>query len=259
MPGRLRDHLLETRDTDSFPFVLSVLNEKAPRGATCVETIAALILRSKSDPQVLEDLVRAAGWDVALAVHHNARPAVKRGDFGEMITTESVEDFDGWEVPVRKLRYQIDPNQTLPGADVVAFVRDGDGEVLGLTFLESKYRKDPPRDLAIVAHDQLAADRERSFATTLNFMANRLAELNEPLYASFIRYIGSGEARQDSYGVALICDRARWSDEIIHDLAGESELLEPLLLRVAQFDELTQLVDAVYEALAWKALDDDEQ
>lgn len=111
------------------------------------------------------DLLEAAGWVVAGAAVATGRISVRRGDFGEVLAAEAVEAFDDLVIPVRKLRYQIDPNQPLSRADIVAFELEADGEVDGLQFTESKYRTAPSNSVIVDAIDQLEVDRRRQFAT----------------------------------------------------------------------------------------------
>jgi hypothetical protein len=145
----------EDHDQVTYKFGLSSVAASCER-AELIAGLATLMASNKSDPQVTADLLAAAGWAPAIAALRKGRISVRRGDFGEVLAAEAAEDFDGLVVPVRKLRYQIDPNQTLPGSDVVAFVfsDDGSDELDDLEFIESKYRTNPPTDIAVDAHER---------------------------------------------------------------------------------------------------------
>lgn len=171
MTVSLADLFDEAEDEATYKFVLSSVTPACGR-PDLVDGLAQLLASNKADPRVTADLLNAAGWAPAIAALRKGRVSVRRGDFGEALAAEAAEALDEMVVPVRKLRYQIDPNQTLPGSDVVAFVLDDDGGIDDLEFIESKYRTAPHLDLAVEAHDQLAADRDGGYATTLNFRLN---------------------------------------------------------------------------------------
>jgi hypothetical protein len=74
-------------------------------------------------------MARALGWQDALARLRRGRESIRRGDFGEALACEILEAVDDLSVPIRKLRYQTDPEHTLHGTDVVGFQLRDDGSV----------------------------------------------------------------------------------------------------------------------------------
>ena len=225
--------------------------------ADFIEALATGVAASKADPAVTADLLKAAGWEVAGAPLRGGTVSVRRGDFGEVVATEAIEALDDLVVPVRKLRYQIDPNQTLPGADVVAFDVGEEGDVSGLQFTESKYRTKPEKAILVKAIDQLEADRQKKFATTLNFLAHRLHETIHPLYTEFMRYLTARGRRDDSYGVCLTCDTEQWTGAPLEEAAELPDLLQPLLVRVVTLDDPNDLIDQVCAKLELELIPDD--
>ena len=225
--------------------------------ADVIEALATCVAASKADPAVTADLMEAAGWGVAGAPLRTGRAAVRRGDFGEVVATEAIEALDDLVVPVRKLRYQIDPNQTLPGADVVAFDVGEEGNVTSLQFTESKYRTKPEKAILVEAIDQLEADRQKKFATTINFLAHRLHEISHPLYTEFMAYLAARRRRDDTYGVCLTCDAENWTGAPLEEAAELPELLQPLLVRVVTLDDPNDLIDQVCAKLELELIPDD--
>jgi hypothetical protein len=249
-------HFEQQCDEDTYAFVVSDVQTLTERAAL-VPALAELMARNKSDPAVTADLLRSAGWEVALAPLRAGRISVRRGDFAEVLAAESAESFDGLLVPVRKLRFQIDPNQTLPGNDVVGLVMSEAGEVDDLEFIESKYRTTPPLDIAVDAHEQLAGDRDTGYATTINFMAHRLRELDHGLYELFIEFLGDRGIREARHTVALCFDQSAWDERILERLDELEEHLPVLWVRRFSFDDAADLVNDVYEHLKWDVIGDD--
>ncbi len=217
-----------------------------------VDALATWVADNKTDPTVTADLVAAAGWAVATAPLLAGRISVRRGDFGEVLAAEAIEAFDDLVIPIRKLRYQIDPNQTLPGSDIVAFELGDDGDLLGLHFCESKYRTKPGRGIMVEAIDQLDGDREREFATTINFLAHRLRETDTELYGRFLSYLRLRSERTDSFGVCLTCDETASTDGPVEAAADLPEVAEPLMLRVVPLPDTIALIDAVCARLNYE-------
>jgi hypothetical protein len=252
----LTHHFEQRCDEDTYMFVVSDVQALAARTAL-VSALAELMARNKCDPAVTADLLRSAGWDVALAPLRAGRISVRRGDFAEVLAAESAESFDGLLVPVRKLRYQIDPNQTLPGNDVVGLVMSEAGVVDDLEFIESKYRTTPSLDIAVDAHEQLAEDRDTGYATTINFMAHRLRELDPELYELFIDFLRDRGIREARHTVALCFDQSAWDERILERLDELDEHLPVLWVRKFPLDDAVALIDDVYARLKWDVIDHD--
>ena len=211
MTPSLADHFSEQRDTTRHQFERSEIRLISTRDQL-VSALAVLLETNKSDPSVTSRLLTSLGWSVALAPLQPGRDAVRRGDFGEMLAAEAAVAYDGSIVPVRKLRYQIDPNQTLPGSDVVAFVIDDDYAVINLNFIEAKYRNHPSSGLAVEAYQQIIDDRAQGYPTTLNFIAHRLSEIDPILFASFLRFLEVRQIVETFATVSLSFDAAHWKE-----------------------------------------------
>lgn len=235
----------------SADFGLSSVTEIAAEREDLVDALATWVADNKTDPAVTADLLEAAGWAVAGAAVAPGRISVKRGDFGEVLAAEAIKAFDGLVIPISKLRYQIDPNQTLPGADIVGFDLDDDGDVNGLHFSESKYRTVPPKAIIVEAIEQLADDRQRQFATTIHFLANRLRETNLDLYERFVSYLKKRDDRTDSYSVCLTCDDEKLTNDLIDEVDDLPEVLQPMMLRVVPLHAAVDLIDAVCAKLTY--------
>ena len=256
MTVSLADHFREKKDEESYNFIRSEI--RATSGPDdVVEALAALVAKNKSDPDVTSDLLSTLGWSAAMAALRPGRVPVAKGDFGEVLVAEAAEAFDGAVVPVRKLRYQVDPNQTLPGSDVVAFVLNDGGEIDTLDFIESKYRACPSPNLAVDAHDQIAADRHNGYGTTLSFIANRLCEQDSPLYKPFMRYLSDRGVQDTMTTVGLSFDETRWDEAVATRLDDLPNLLRRLRLRLFFLKDANELIDAVHTRVLGQVAEND--
>jgi hypothetical protein len=250
----LFDH---STDEVRYRFVLSRLSPTAER-ELLIERLTEFLRDAKVNPSVTADLTRALGWTVAAAPLRAGRVSVRRGDFGEMLAAQAAISIDGQVVPVAKLRYQIDPNQTLPGCDLVAFELDDNGDITNIEFSEVKYRSVPTSAIAVIAHDQLAADARKQFATIISFIAHRLKESNRPLYDAFIRYLEHQGTTESSHAIVLSIDSKGWQTAIADELEEVADLLNGLWLRSIECPEAQSLIDEVYARLGWEPTEDEE-
>ncbi len=253
---RFSDHFNEELDESTYTFAFSQVRPICDR-ETLVGTLADVLTQAKSDPEVTADLLEAVGWTTAVADLRQGRPTVRRGDFAEALAAEACQELDGSLVPIRKLRYQIDPNQTLPGEDVIAFVTDESDTIKALEFVEVKYRARPSANIAVAAHKQLTDARKSAYATTINFVAHRLKESDPVLYKTFMAFLGERETWDDRHTVVLSLEASNWSDTIAVNLDDLDEHLPKLKFRIFPFENSVTLIDEIYDKVLLDATEDD--
>jgi hypothetical protein len=239
-------------------FVTSDFAPRLPLDEPQLDELANLVIDSIADRAVVQRMAELLGDDAALARLAAGRTSVVRGDFGEVFAAACVEILEGWRVPVRKLRFKIDPEQTQPGTDIVAIRMNGD-EVDALEFIESKLRTGAGLHVAVEAHEQLRADLEKGFGDILEFTAERLAESQPATYEALLRYLERrdlDEESPDQFGIVLVWDRRMWDERVLDNLEDADPLVQPLHVRAAQFEELAYLVASVYARVGLEVLDD---
>jgi hypothetical protein len=236
------------------PFEVDDLSELGERQPAHVTYLAYLLERAKTDPAVKEDILGLVGWRPRAG-----RPLIRKGEFGEVVAAAELEEFDRFSVPIKKLRHQIDPEQTQPGNDVVAFVLSEDGEIQRLVFAECKLRTTSDVRAATAAHAQLVADREIGFADILAFILKRFHEQRHPLLDPLRRYLRRRDiSDRGDYQVALIWDGAQWGEAVIDRLDPLPDLLDPLTVRVTLCMTLADLVDEVFNEAGMDIVEDEE-
>jgi hypothetical protein len=244
------------RNPSPYGFEVTDLAEGTQPGPDLVSGLGEIVVRTKTRPEVLERMARALGWEDALARLRRGRKSIRRGDFGEALACEILEAVDDLSVPIRKLRYQTDPEQTLHGTDVVGFQLRDDGSVEDLHFLECKLRTFRDLTAGVEAHNQLLNDRLAGYADTLMFLADRLHETNPVLLEAFEMYLGERDrAERGSYGVMLVWDSDRWDEDVLARVDEIAERLTPLHVRIALAFELATLIERVYDSIGVQVVD----
>lgn len=253
--------LVWTQRSESAAYeVVDFLEHTVPSDAV-VAYLAGKVVSAKFDPTYLLRLAALLGWDAVSNRFVNGRATLKKGEFGEVLAAAQLEECDGWVIPIQKLRYQMDPGQTLPGTDLLAIRLDRDtGAVTQLAFLESKLRlkKDPVGPGAVVeAHNQLAFDRKAAFAGILEFVLARLYEQNSPILEPLERYLLSRAPHPNEiHFVSVVFDDGAWSEELISGLDTLPELLEPLTVYATRTPKLWDLIERVLSVAGLEPVDD---
>ena len=150
-------------------------------------------------------------------------PTLRLGYFGEMVAATCLRDFDGCWIVVPKPSFAIDPNQSLPGTDVLAAFLNG-GEIECLVFVEAKVRTSRSRSVVLQAARQSISDSQHAYASMIGFVVRRLYESHDQMHGPFLRYLGRRHdgASDDLPFVYLVLERGAWSDDdvdLLDDLA----------------------------------------
>ncbi len=182
---------------------------------------------------------------------------VKRGDFGEAITTEYLKRVEGFDIPVIKLRYKVTANQTLPGTDCLT-LKVSNGTLVEVGYVESKLRTAVDVSVAVEGAKQLAQDASRAVPEILTFVSRQLRESRNPLTNLFESYLFDRNADLDVYILMILHESTKWNERILVNLEDEQVALEPLQVYVAKIAELGRLADATFSQLGMEVLEDDD-
>jgi hypothetical protein len=244
------------RSPSPFHFDVSDFTESG-RDRGTLHGLGQMVVRAKTDPSVLERMADVVGWPDAAARLRRGRVGIRRGDFGEALASELLEVFGNLRVPVRKLRYQTDPEQAMHGTDIVGFAIGKDGEIEDLHFVECKLRTYRNLPAGVEAHNQLAKDRAAGYADTLMFLADRLAETEPMLFDAFMSYLkGRARPERGTHGIVLVWELAEWDEDVLTRVNEVESLINPLHIRVVQLGKLATLVEEVYDAIGADVVDD---
>ncbi|MCY4320540.1 MAG: SAVED domain-containing protein [Alphaproteobacteria bacterium] len=103
----------------------------------------------------------------------------RSGDLGEILATEFVEEWLGYEVPVRKLRDKDHRDMAMRGEDVIGVAYDDDDRLILLKG-EAKSAQALSRSTVEKARKRLDEDYGRPSAHSLIFVGRKLIQSDDP-------------------------------------------------------------------------------
>jgi len=225
-----------------------------------VEDLARRIMEAKSSRSYLEAYAGRLNW-AFLGQRLAAGPlTLRRGDFGEVVAMGWLEDFSKLVVPVKKLRLQIRPGQSLVGTDAVGFRLDN-GVVVGAHFLESKLRTTAAfiDAVGVQAYKQLVQDREDHFREILQFVHEWLFNFQNDLVEPVTVYLETLDSPDDhSHEIVLLIERDEWDDAVLTNLDSEAGELPNCSTHVLLAESLSSLVDKAFAKVGAAVIEDME-
>jgi len=174
---------------------------------------------------------------------------MKKGYFGESLTSFLVSEYSGYYIPVKKLHYRISPNQSLPGTDVIGFkVREG--AISGICFAESKLRTRYETQIGSSAYKQLITDYDTKQSGFLYFILKILHDKSDPFFNLLMHYMEPlySTLGNDEFIVSLIIDNSVWSDTILSNIQSDvNDTYPKTIVFAGKINDLENLIDGVYE------------
>jgi hypothetical protein len=260
MPMVLTDWIegVERTPPASAHFVTIDGRELIEHSDSLIEDLARRVMEAKSSRSYLEAYADRLPWGF-LSQRLSAGPEkVRRGDFGEVVAAGWLEDFTGLAVPVKKLRLQVNPGQTLPGTDAVGF-HVVDGVVSRAHFLESKLRTTSAflTNVGVQAYAQLRSDRADWFLEILQFMHERLFEVGHPLAEPVTAYLeGRASPDDDAHHIVLLVEDSIWDEEVLTNVDAEPDDLPNCTVHVLKCVDLSGLVDETFAKIGVELIPD---
>jgi hypothetical protein len=209
--------------------------------------LVQLVLDNLIGLDFIELLANALGDEVTLNWVRDSTPGrapMQRGDFAEILTGALLIEFDGYEVPIKKLRYRVSADDSLTGGDVLALRADTDGSIIGTCLAETKFRSTPATRAAVDAYEQLEKQARQALPDIYRFVTQRLTEIGHPLGAALLRFLGSG-SNDDlaEYRIELVWDLDAWREDVLNELDDLEPSLHPLTVDVVRIEQLVELVE----------------
>lgn len=187
-------------------------------------------------------------------------PTLRLGYFGEMVAATCLRDFDGCWIVVPKPSFAIDPNQSLPGTDVLAAFLNG-GEIECLVFVEAKVRTSRSRSVVLQAARQSISDSQHEYASMIGFVVRRLYESHDQMHGPFLRYLRRRHdgASDDVPFVYLVLERGAWSDDDADLLDDLAPLPQGFRVSVVEIEKLAELVQESYARIGMAVDEHDDE
>jgi hypothetical protein len=240
--------------------VVDITELDAPSAAV-KDHLCDLLRESALDLEFLEDMTRRLGWAKAEAIVRQRLPAnstARRGRFGEVVGVFTLNQFNGYVVPIEKAHFAITGGQSQPSTDAVLLQVDH-GVVTEVCFVESKLRTRADNFAGVEGVQQLQADYTREIPDMLAFTAARLFDRGEPLYDAFMEYMGSreDERERDSFRLLLFYDVSAWSERCLTNLEEDSPTASPLTVHTTRVTGLAELVGELFDRVGVSVVDDE--
>ncbi len=255
---------LEGRERNPAPsthFATIDATEMVPHTDELVDDLSRRVIAAKSSRAYLEKYVGRLSWDF-LSQRLAAGPAkLRRGDWGEVVAMAWIEDFSGFIVPVKKLRLQMTPGQSLPGTDAVALEVD-QGQVVRCHFLESKLRTTNAflTTVGLEAYRQLEAESQDGFLEILQFVHEWMHNLGHELVEPLTKHLEGRETiEDDGHDVVLLVDSGVWDDEVLVELDSQAGSLPLCTVHVLQCADMAALVDETFRRIGVEVISMDEE
>jgi hypothetical protein len=165
-------------------------------------------------------------------------PSTMKGNLAEIVLAEYIVDSSAVDLPIYRLRYNPNVDQSMKGDDVLAF--DLDSDPIRIVVGEAKYRGSSTRVAADEMIDGLMRAKRAGLPASLTFVADRLYELQEISLANRVMdcvLLFSQDALRIDY-VGLLMSDARASDRVNVHTPTELHRLALISLNLAKPDEL---------------------
>ena len=225
--------------------------------------LADLICIERFEPKFLADVAECLGWNdtnqLILAKKMPKKANAKRGEFGETLTNAILEQFHGYKIPVRKLRFKITSGQSLPATDSLA-LRLEQGSISEVCYIESKLRTCHDDGVAVDGCNQLQDDYLCKLPDILTFVASQLYERNDPLYEPFKIYMRDRRDTKDrdTFRLSLCWDSLQWQEKVLEKLQENVGSLPKLTIYAIRLKNLRQITEEVFAAIGISEVSDDD-
>jgi len=118
------------------------------------------------------NLFRIRGLDISRLSPYPTNNKTQSGNFAEVVIAEYLSAATSASLPVYRLRYNPNVDQSMKGDDVLLF--DLDSDPVRIIVSESKFRGIPSKDAVIEITDGLIRSNKGSLPTSLMFVTDRL-------------------------------------------------------------------------------------
>jgi hypothetical protein len=241
------------RSPSPYSFDVIDLAEQAEISDRIYEELVRLVRDAYFDPHFLQEVAQRYGWtkvyEKVITPGIPERAQVKRGDFGEALANGLLEELYGYAIPVKKLRFKVSPDQTLPGTDVLALRVTGNASLEEVCFVESKLRTVRDLNAGVEGYEQLKSDFETNRQDILRFVATRLESSEQAVRNGFLEYFFSRAELPalETFRLFLWWDTSTWSEDVLQVLEENEVKLDNLTSHAARIHQLRQVTDKAFE------------
>jgi hypothetical protein len=216
------------------------------------------------EPTFLEDMAKYLGWNRVrkdiVARKVPTAPNIRKGNFGEALMAIILEHFQGYYIPVPKLWFAIEGNQSLPATDFLALKIDKNKSISEVCFVETKLRGSSDKYAAVKGYRQLLEDYRLSSPDILIFVASMLHYSKNPLFRIFASYMRDRRdpPNIDSFHLGLCWENKLWNESVLKNLDDEEVVFDNLTVSVVCINGICELTDEMLDKLSIKEVPADD-
>jgi hypothetical protein len=215
------------------------------------------------DIKLLKHLAEELGWDrvkdefISPSIPPEGS-TIKKGDFGEILFSGILEEFQGYSIPFYKVHYKFIAEQSLPRTDILA-LKIEDDKVIEVCFIESKLRMSKDVYAAKKGSEQLYADYNIKLPDILKFTVKILNDKKSELLNPFIKYLLDRKINTnlDNFRLSLCWEKKLWDEKALKTLESHEIQLSKLNVHVICIDDLDIVINNVFSELEDEGMFDD--
>jgi hypothetical protein len=184
----------------------------------------------------------------------NSRISTRIGNFGEILAAKFLMEFEGFWLPIYKLRFREKRDWSMRLTDLCLIKTDGLPRPF-VSYGEVKTKSAGCNlQLGVEGHASLAKDDALANPEILHFICTWLYETGQQEEGDFLSRIRLGKLEYDTrHDLFLVHDRRCWSEEILDNLEAcelDGRLVD-FSVKIVLIAELRRVIDAAY-ARAWE-------
>ena len=244
---------LAAESKSDFAFAAVNYEERRAWDDSTVENLGRIISDDTIDPGFLEKLATKLGWSSKARSEYakETQPQnsnLRKGKFGELLCGQILQEFHGYVIPVKRFRYQLTPEQSFPGTDIIAF-KIKDNKISEMCMMEAKLRTQHDSRAILGAYGQLDARKKGQILPSLKFILQRLYEIDHDMFSMVVEY-GTEINPNDTYRIGAVYEKSHWNErylKLLSDILNKPEIA--LTVDAVQIINLEKLVECTYENL----------
>lgn len=259
----------QVRQPSMFKFPVTDITEVTTPDGLIIDYLALALLLAHGNPQQIRDqynLLLEDAEDNSLNIMKmylesrilpsKERISVRVGNFGEILASRYLIEFEGFWFPIYKLRYREKKDWAMRLTDLFLIKQVGRANPLVCYGEVKTISGDRDKDIAIKGHDSLVLGEAKDFLAVpeiLDFISTILYETNKFDEALFISKIALGKIEYNKrYDLFIIHTSEKWNDEVLNRLEGHplDERLTDFSTKVVLISQLRKLIDTVFDRCA---------
>lgn len=246
-------------------FSLFEIEEKTQMDQNIRSHMTRLLQEARLDSAVFQAMANHFGWKeterLLVEITQPTGQKMRRGFFGEVLICAALVELFGYVIPIRKWRYAITTDQSLPGTDAIAIKKQGDA-ISEVCFVESKLRTTGDTSASVQGYRQLKGDYSQKIPEMIFFVLCRLHESKDPLYEDFLQYVNDRRdlTNMETFCLGLIWDYDTWTETVLSNLEEELEENNAprLLVKRIRIKNLAKHIEELFEKIGFGESSNDD-